>query len=80
MELVSVLIVLGIMVLISFIAMHLWVFIWDAIIGGFKRLFGLHRKKEKINWHTLDKSTTEKNKDDITIKNEKLHENESLYD
>lgn len=39
--------------IISLIALHLWVGIIDGIIGGLKKLFHIG-KKDKAVWHTLN--------------------------
>ncbi|MEG0275593.1 MAG: hypothetical protein RR630_01045 [Coprobacillus sp.] len=78
MDIVGIMIVLGVCILISFIAMHFWVFICDNIIGGLKRLFHIG-KKENINWHSLDEKTENISKDSIKQSKEDISENERLY-
>lgn len=76
MEIIQIVGVLAVCCLISFIAMHFWVFICDCLIGGIKRLFGFNKKKT-INWHTLDKK--EEKKTDVESKETETHVNERFY-
>lgn len=53
----TVLLILG-GIFLSFLAIRLWIFIVDTFFKGLKYL-NPFRKKEKINWHTLDDDTVE---------------------
>lgn len=59
------LIVLGGMV-VSFLAVRVWVFIVDTFFGGLKKL-NPFRKKNTMTWHTLNE-TTERKKEEILKK------------
>lgn len=67
MEHVKLIAIILLLMTVSFVAIHFWVFICDCIIGGIKRLFGFSKKKERIHWHTLDEDKDMK-KEDIAYK------------
>lgn len=60
MEWLNIIGVLAIGVTVSYIAMRLWIAFWDSLGGGIKKILGIGRKKETINWHTANNETIKK--------------------
>lgn len=77
MDVVSLIFTLLIFCVLSFIALHTWVFLCDIILKPFKALF--KGKKKEIHWNTLDKSQSQKDSETIAQKVDEYHENEKLY-
>lgn len=78
MDFITIFFVLAVACVISFIAMHLWVFLCDCVLGFFKRILGLQKKQKPINWHTANEQTTQKKQEDITKNHTSVNENEKL--
>lgn len=75
-------ILLGIGILIamtiSLIATHLWVGMWDGVIALLKKLFRV-KKKNTVNWHTIDEKKQNRAKKETEKSNEEINESESLW-
>ena len=77
MDIIRIIIALGVAILVSFIAMHSWVFICDFIIGGIKKIFRIE-KKENINWHSLDNTCESISKDKVKQSKVDMTENKRI--
>lgn len=59
---------------ISYIAVRIWIALVDGVFAGLKRLNPFRKKKEPVNWHTLD--GVEKRKETPIQKDSVISENE----
>ena len=77
MEWIAVFGVIVVLMIISLMATHLWVFLCDCVVSFFSFLNPFKKKKE-IRWHTLDENTTTKNQNEVGKTKVDIYENEHL--
>lgn len=61
-------------IVISFIGIHLWVWIVDTFFKGLKMLIPWRKKKTQA-WHTLNEEGTKDVAKDTRIKDDHIYEN-----